>query len=282
MEEQNWDYVYCYPNSDVLENKLNIKSQLEFSDAERRITGNNILFLQEHPIKGSFDLKHLQAIHKFIFCDIYKWAGKLRTVNISKGEMFYRFDYIEQAAAGLFNKLKNDNYLMGLSTEEIVKKISFYFGEINVLHPFREGNGRTQRVFIEYLAKAAGYDVDFSPISKNEMINASIRAFDCDYLPMEEMFSKILTPIPFSQQYSFVQSITSKNSAVMKAFIDYACVFRQADQQQFESLKKAGITFHCVKKDKAIYIRCSVRDKEMVDNILSQKQKRNNYRGIKL
>ena len=123
MEEQNWDYVYCYPNSDVLENKLNIKSQLEFSDAERRITGNNILFLQEHPIKGSFDLKHLQAIHKFIFCDIYKWAGKLRTVNISKGEMFYRFDYIEQAAAGLFNKLKNDNYLMGLSTEEIVKKI---------------------------------------------------------------------------------------------------------------------------------------------------------------
>ena len=282
MEEQNWDYVYCYPNSDVLENKLNIKSQLEFSDAERRITGNNILFLQEHPIKGSFDLKHLQAIHKFIFCDIYKWAGKLRTVNISKGEMFYRFDYIEQAAAGLFNKLKNDNYLMGLSTEEIVKKISFYFGEINVLHPFREGNGRTQRVFIEYLAKAAGYDVDFSPISKNEMINASIRAFDCDYLPMEEMFSKILTPIPFSQQYSFVQSITSKNSAVMKAFIDYACVFRQADQQQFESLKKSGINFQCIKKDKAIFIRCSVRDKEMVDNILSQKQKRNNYRGIKL
>ena len=162
------------------------------------------------------------------------------------------------------------------------KKISFYFGEINVLHPFREGNGRTQRVFIEYLAKAAGYDVDFSPISKNEMINASIRAFDCDYLPMEEMFSKILTPIPFSQQYSFVQSITSKNSAVMKAFIDYACVFRQADQQQFESLKKSGINFQCIKKDKAIFIRCSVRDKEMVDNILSQKQKRNNYRGIKL
>ena len=72
------------------------------------------------------------------------------------------------------------------------------------------------------------------------------------------------------------------NSAVMKAFIDYACVFRQADQQQFESLKKSGINFQCIKKDKAIFIRCSVRDKEMVDNILSQKQKRNNYRGIKL
>jgi len=282
MKDSHWDYVYCYPNSSVLENKLNITDEKELYEAEREITTSKIYILQEHFVKGNFDLKHLQAIHKFIFCDIYKWAGKLRTVNISKGEMFYRFDYIEQAAADLFNKLKNDNYLMGLSTEEIVKKISFYFGEINVLHPFREGNGRTQRVFIEYLAKAAGYDVDFSPISKNEMINASIRAFDCDYLPMEEMFSKILTPISFSQQYSFVQSITSKNSAVMKAFIDYACVFRQADQQQFESLKKSGINFQCIKKDKAIFIRCSVRDKEMVDNILSQKQKRNNYRGIKL
>ena len=92
MKDSHWDYVYCYPNSSVLENKLNITDEKELYEAEREITTNKIYILQEHFIKGNFDFKHLQAIHKFIFCDIYKGAGKLRTVNISKGEMFYRFE----------------------------------------------------------------------------------------------------------------------------------------------------------------------------------------------
>lgn len=74
-------------------------------------------------------------------------------------------------------------------------KLAYYLSEINVLHPFREGNGRTQRLFIEYLAYEGGYDVDFSHVGDQEMIAASAEAFACDYSAMEKIFRRITTPL---------------------------------------------------------------------------------------
>ena len=115
-------------------------------------------------------------------------------------------------------RLKKENYLIELDNENIYDKLAYYLGEINVLHPFREGNGRAQRVIIEYLAKVAGYTIDFSNISGIEMIEASVDAFNCDYVKMTEIFRKITKPIIKEEQEDFIKKIATKNSQVIKAY----------------------------------------------------------------
>ena len=274
MKNSNWDYVYCYPDSDVLINKLNIKDSERLNFTERKITAYKIAELQIKPIKGSFDLKHLQKIHKHIFSDIYNWAGKLRTVNISKGYMFHRFDYLESAANKLFSELKSEHYLIGTPREQICNKLAYYLAEINVLHPFREGNGRTQRVFTEYLAKAAGYDVDFSTVTQDEMNSASIQSFDCNYETMEKMFERITKPISFLEQDKFVHNIALPNSKVLEAYNDNSCCYLQVNDQQLAQLKNSGIQFQCVKKAGITAVKYSVRDSKTVEELLHNKLKR--------
>jgi cell filamentation protein len=78
--DYEWDGKYCYPNSSVLINKLNITDEDELNAAERKITSLKIAEISDNPVKGEFDLKHLQDIHRHIFKDIYDWAGEIRTV----------------------------------------------------------------------------------------------------------------------------------------------------------------------------------------------------------
>lgn len=190
--EYEWDKEYCYPHSGVLINKLGIKDRDELVIAEREITSLKIAVAKAEPIHGNFDFEHLKRIHKFIFEDIYFWAGEFRHVNIAKGNHFCLHQNIEMYAAGIFGKLKSENYLLD-SEASIAHRLAYYLSEINVLHPFREGNGRAQRLFIEYLADHAGYKVDFSNISAEEMIVASAESFARDYTKINEMFEKITT-----------------------------------------------------------------------------------------
>ena len=185
-----WDKEYCYPESSVLKNKLGIKNHDELVTAEREITSLKIAMAKVKPIQGHFDFEHLKAIHRFIFKDIYTWAGKTRHVNIAKGNQFCLSQNIEMYAQELFAKLKSDNYLIDYNGN-IAHRLAYYLSEINVLHPFREGNGRTQRLFIEYLADNAGYKVDFSDVSAKEMIVASAEAFSLDYEKLNTMFERI-------------------------------------------------------------------------------------------
>lgn len=216
--EYAWDVYYCYPNSNVLRNKLDITDAVKLNEAERRYTGISLLEIKDTPIKGHFDLKHLQAIHKYIFSDIYEWAGELRTVNISKGNPFCNCMYFDTYASELFKKLENENYLLDTPADHIAERLAYYLSEINILHPFREGNGRAQRVFIEYLAQIAGYHADFSNVSGKEMIEASVKAFDCDYSAMNDMFEKITTPIPKEEQELAIRKIAGARSRIMRIF----------------------------------------------------------------
>ncbi len=193
--DYEWDSRYCYPNSFVLKNKLGLRDAEQLHIAEREITSVRILEARVNPIPGSFDLKHLQDIHRYIFKDIYEWAGKLRWVNVSKGNQFCLYPYIESNANELFGRLKKETYLIGTSENEIPFRLSFYLSEINMIHPFREGNGRVQRLFIQYLAENAGYQVDFSQVIDKEMIDASAEAFACHYSKMDALFQRITTPL---------------------------------------------------------------------------------------
>ena len=189
------DRIYCYPNSDVLKNKIGIQDMEKLQRLERRLTMLRILELVDKPIQGKFDLQHLCLIHRYIFQDVYDWAGEIRKVDIEKGSTFCNVKFIESQAAEIFKSLKSEDYLQGLNEENTASRLAYYFSEINALHPFREGNGRSQREFIRTLALHIGYVINFAKVSKEEMLKASKDSFLCDYGKMEQLFKKCINQI---------------------------------------------------------------------------------------
>jgi cell filamentation protein len=207
--EYEGDSKYCYPGSRTLINLLNITDS-SFSEAERRYTAVTTLEISTAPVRGCFDLAHLMATHKAIFADIFSWAGKLRDVNISKGNPFCQSAYIVDYATELFEKLTRENFLEGIPTSELPERLSYYLSEVNVLHPFREGNGRTQRMFIDYLARFNGWHLDFSDVTDTEMIEASALAFDMDYTRLDALVARIITPTSEDDKLTFRKAIRPK------------------------------------------------------------------------
>ena len=224
LEKYSYDYEhdskYCYAGSGVLRNKLNISDESDLRDAEREITSMWLLRLKAEPVRGSFDLDHLRRIHRRIFSDIYPWAGKCRTVDISKGNVFCRAMYIGEYARELFGGLAEENWLITAPREKVPERLAYYLSEINVLHPFREGNGRTQRLFTEYLGAVSGYHVDFSDVTADEMIRASADAFAKDYGRLNGMFARICTPITVSEQRKAIGTFFGVRSVQMKMLKD--------------------------------------------------------------
>ena len=122
--EYETDSKYCYPGTYVLKNKLNIIDEDELKSAERSITSLRMAQLIQNPISGKLDFDYLKNIHKFIFGDIYEWAGITRTVNISKGSSFCRYEYIEEQMESLMKKLEKENYLANLDIEILLRALS--------------------------------------------------------------------------------------------------------------------------------------------------------------
>lgn len=120
--EYEWDSKYCYPNSNVLINKLNITNAKNFNTAERELTSITLIEIDDYPVKGNFDLTHLKAIHKAIFDDIFDWAGEIRAVNISKGNMFCFSDYINENPDKLFKELKSEQFLLKTISNKIPER----------------------------------------------------------------------------------------------------------------------------------------------------------------
>ncbi|MCH4006298.1 MAG: Fic family protein [Eubacterium sp.] len=193
MEEKMPDSVYCYPGTDILRNKLDIHDADLLKKAERDLTARRLLQLQHHPVIGHFDYQHLKSIHHYIFQDLYDWAGKQRTVDIAKSNMFCNVLYLDNQAWKIFNALKSENLLIGLSRDDFINRLVWYLGEVNALHPFREGNGRTQREYFRELALHAGYIIDYTAITRNEMIDASIDSFMCKYDKLTKLFNEAIT-----------------------------------------------------------------------------------------
>lgn len=186
------DELYCYPGSSVLKNKIGIRDLERLHEMERKLTMLRILELLDKPVRGAFDLKHLQAIHAYIFQDVYDWAGELRKIDIAKGNMFCNALFLSEQAEEIFGKLKAEDYLHGLDEDNFAVRLAYYFSEINALHPFREGNGRSQREFIRCLALHNGYVINFVNADKDEMLEASRKSFLCEYGSMERLFRKCI------------------------------------------------------------------------------------------
>jgi len=189
------DDIYCYNGTDVLINKYAIKDASILNMFERQITSSRRAELEINPVEGQFDFNHLKAIHQRLFADIYDWAGQIRRVNIAKSNLFCRYQFIDSMATNIFDSIKKDNFLKNLPKEQFVKKLSFYMGEINALHPFREGNGRTQRTFFIQLSEKAGYCLSLAHISGEKLLDADISAMKGHYEKLEQiLMANIYSP----------------------------------------------------------------------------------------
>ncbi len=170
---------YCYHDSNVLKNKLNIRDNKLLKTAEEEITLIKQMELFKNPIKGNFSKAHLMNIHKFIFEDIYSFAGKIRREQISKADtMFYPPNLIDRELDKVFVKIKEKNMLKETDEEKIFDNLAYVMAELNIIHPFREGNGRSIREFIRLMAKRMGYDLNWGNVDKEELLEASILSVD--------------------------------------------------------------------------------------------------------
>ncbi len=183
---------YVYPGTDVLRNKLDIRDKDTFHELQIVSSALRVNDLENLPLKGDYDLKHLQDIHKHLFQEVYEWAGEIRTVNISRNNIFCVPEYIESFGAGISKKLKKNNYLKYLPRDNFIEEVADCFGDINAMHPFREGNGRTQQIFLKQLSKEAGYELQWKLASKKEIDYASIASFNGEMKPLENLFDKIV------------------------------------------------------------------------------------------
>ncbi len=206
---------YTLPDGLTLKNKLCITNYEALEIAETRCVTDRLsdLRLGEGPA-GHFDAAHLKAIHRHLFQDVYEWAGHTRDerVLLSDGAIatepvLRKFDgkpftdgaLIANALDRIGRRLADDQYLRGLGREEFANRAADVLVDLNRVHPFREGNGRTQRVFIEALAQEAGHRLDFSVVSRQRMIQASIAGNEkSDPGMMRRLFREISDPLRVS------------------------------------------------------------------------------------
>lgn len=181
---------YALPNG-TLRNLLGITDAAELEAAEADITRARLLQIHQNPPLGAFDLAHLQRIHAEIFGDVYAWAGQLRTVEIAKHTPFCPVQHLRAYADDVFARLRADDSLHGLTRPAFVTAAATLYGDINALHPFREGNGRTQRAFLTALSAAAGWPISWAALDAEENRQASIKSFLGDNAPLEGMLDRL-------------------------------------------------------------------------------------------
>lgn len=187
--------AYCYKGTNVLINLLNIRDNKTLQRAESRIVATKLFELRKNEMIGNFDVEHFIKIHKFLFEDIYPFAGKFRTENIAKGYFsFAEWEYIDTELRKLLEKLHKSNLLKNDTRAELVKDLAYYLSELNVLHPFREGNGRTIREFIRELAYKNGYLLDLQKVEPSEVYDSFLKSV-IDTTDLENVIDKCLIKV---------------------------------------------------------------------------------------
>ncbi|KTF41475.1 Fic/DOC family protein [Xanthomonas translucens] len=183
----------CYPGTGVLRNKLNIidPDTLQAAEAAFAATALETIEIDAPP----FDLAYLCSLHRQLFDEVYEWAGTLRTVDIAKGTTrFCNSARIEPETNRLLSALDATD-LGSLSRPEQIRLIAEFYGELNMVHPFREGNGRTQRLFFEHWLLLNGLAVAWRRIDATQWVQACIAAVRCDHVPLQTVFDACINQI---------------------------------------------------------------------------------------
>ena len=183
---------YVYPGTTVLRNHRGIRTQTELTAVEAEVTAYALAQLASRRIPGGYDLRHMQAFHRAIFGDLYRWAGELRTVAIAKTGLFCLPEHITTYANDLFARLAAEQHLRWMDRETFVDRLTYFAGEINALHPFRDGNGRTQRAFLGQLARDADHHISWSRLDRHRNIEAFAASLNGDDAPLRELLAGLV------------------------------------------------------------------------------------------
>lgn len=185
----------CYEGTTCLINKLGIRDETLLSQTESAYTLAKASYLELHPLSGNFDLAHYRDIHRFLFIDLYDWAGELRQIDLSKkGTSFVPATDIEQCANAYFSRTSQIDF-SEMSRQEIAVELADLYNTLNMIHPFREGNGRVQRIFFrQWVAYQLGFDIDFSLVDPDDFMIATIYAAQGVIDDLVNIFSKLIEP----------------------------------------------------------------------------------------
>jgi cell filamentation protein len=173
------DDPYVYPGTSILRNRFGIRNTGQLDAMERRLVAQRIA---EGMPTGDFDLAHVRAIHRHLFQDVYAWVGELRTVEIAKGGHQFQFvRFIETGMADIHRRLEQADFLRNLSAAAFAQAAGPIIGDLNYVHPFRDGNGRTQLQYLDQLADQAGHPLDLTRLNAERWLAASRAAHLGDY-----------------------------------------------------------------------------------------------------
>lgn len=186
----------CYKGSTILINKFDIRDEVQLDAVERSITSGLIAkAMMDIPFEN-VDFEFYKSLHKFVFGDIYEWAGTVRMVDISKkGTSFCAADKISQRAERIFLNLQTTDYLKTVPKDEFINEFADLYCNLNNLHPFREGNGRIQRLFLNMLLEYQGKTINFANIDKDLLMIATIKSVSGDVFMLRDIFSESIKSI---------------------------------------------------------------------------------------
>lgn len=181
---------YCYPGTTVLKNLANIRNHAALEDFEHEAA----LQRSEEPFPaGRLSVSQYKALHHHLFQDVYPWAGKFRTVRISKGSSVFCYpENIRWEMQRLFKELRKSNFLKELERDAFACKAAHFLAELNAIHPFREGNGRAQLAFFAMLAGKAAYPIDMEKLNPEEMMQAMIGSFGGEETTLGKVIGKLI------------------------------------------------------------------------------------------
>lgn len=186
---------YLYEGTGVLRNILGIRDAAKLQAFETAATIARDAEISSSPLPEKFSFEHLKAIHGHIFQDVYVWAGKVRKVDMSKdGSFFAHHRMIESYGSKVLGPVDRERkeWIADPRGSDIPARLAYFLGEINALHPFREGNGRTQRIFIGQLAETVGRRIRWELIAQKRMIRVSKASFSGDNGPLVAMMREIV------------------------------------------------------------------------------------------
>ena len=184
----------CYPGTDVLRNKEDIRDNDELEAFERAHSADR---LETLPRNLPITVAGFRAIHRYILQDVYDWAGEYRTVDTGRTGPFCKAEYIGRYMDARFAAINAENNLRGLAPEQFVARAAEHICELNAIHCFLDGNGRTQRAFLDMLAAEAGHEIDLARIDPKAWNAASVAGYHMqDYGPMRMVIAGALVERP--------------------------------------------------------------------------------------
>lgn len=191
---------YFLPGTDVLRNRVGATTRADLADAENDLVEIRVAELRADPsyVPRTYDLAHLQSLHRFLFQDVYVWAGDLRTVGIEKaGESFAPPEGILRPVAHIADDIAQTERLRGVDGDALMTKLAYMYDYINYAHPFREGNGRTQRELFDQLLSETGRGLAWNLIDKAELHDACHTArASFDLNPLRALFGRLVDGDP--------------------------------------------------------------------------------------